>query len=71
MKVKVIIYPNMRVKEVNIEGMNKVKVVKLLKLLNYSNPYQVVVLVNGKVLTEDDEVSNGDLVKIFEVVSGG
>ena len=70
MIVRVRIYPTKR--EVTIEkpGRKVMRVMTLLRELGYG-VYEVVVVKGGKPLTEDDVVTDGDEVEVYEVRSAG
>lgn len=70
MKVKVIIYPNERVKEVVIEGKETVRVSYILRRIGF-NEFSVIVRLHGKVVMEDEAVSDGDVIEVYEVMSSG
>jgi sulfur carrier protein len=46
------------------------KIVDLLKQLNY-NPDVVAVRCNKKIVPEEERLTNGDLVEIIPIVTGG
>ena len=70
MIVRVKIYPTK--KEVTIEKPSRkaMRVMTLLRELGYG-VYEVVVVKSGKPLTEDDVVTDGDEVEVYEVRSAG
>ncbi len=70
MRVKIKLYPNERVKDVVIEDKATVKVLRILRMLGL-NQYHVIVVVNGRVVMEDYDVKDGDIVEIYEVISTG
>jgi len=43
------------------------RVIRLLSL----NPVEVVAAKNGEVVTEEEEVEDGDFIELYSVVSGG
>ncbi len=58
-----------RAKEIELKE-NKIIAEKLIRKLGFS-PDEVVVVRNGEVITEDDEIYDGDFVEIIPVASGG
>lgn len=66
--MKVRFVPENRVRTVNVEG--KVRIKDILKLLNI-NLETVVVIKGGKVVTEDEFVSDEDEITILKAISGG
>jgi sulfur carrier protein ThiS len=68
MRIKIIIYPNKRIKEIDVRG-KCIKVAKLLSILGYE-VNEVVVKVNETLVTEDDDLCVNN-VEIYEVVSSG
>ncbi len=46
------------------------RVLDLLEVLSL-NPVEVVAVKNGEVVTEDEEVNDGDEIELYSVVSGG
>ena len=67
MKIKV--YLEREAKELEIEFTGKT----IKDLLDYFNLdwSRFVVVKNGEIVTEDEEINEGDYVKILDVVSGG
>ena len=66
--MKVRFVPENKVRTVNVEG--KVRIKDILKLLNI-NLETVVVVRGGKVVTEDEFVSDEDEITILKAISGG
>ena len=66
-KVKVFLEETEEEKEIEFEGKT---VADLLKFLNIESS-RVVVVRNNEVITEDEEIKDGDYIKILDVVSGG
>ncbi len=74
MKVKIVIIPGREVKTVEFSGKDTISVQELLTFLGeeYGVPSSGFVAVkNGVVLTEDDEISDGDVIEVYRVASGG
>lgn len=67
MPIKVRIANNPRVKEINVE---KIKVKELLSMLGLLSEEYIVVKGN-EVITDEDEVVDGDEIVLYPVVSGG
>ena len=57
-----------RNKTYDFEGVTNVR--KILKRINI-NPESYLVVRNGKLLTEDDVIKDGEEIKIIAVISGG
>lgn len=73
MRVRVEVTPGGKTMEVEIEG-GKTTVRKLLNVVAPSLGVPAAGLVatrDGEVLLEDDVVRDGDLIKLYRVVSGG
>lgn len=49
---------------------SRATILDLLKLLG-QNQETVVVRVNGKIITEEERLADGDLVEILPIVTGG
>lgn len=58
----------LRNKTYDFEGDTNVR--KILKRINI-NPESYLVVRNGKLLTEDDVIKDGEEIKIIAVISGG
>lgn len=67
MAIKVILLGEDKELELNYE---KLKVAELFKLINIRLS-EYVVLRDGEILTEEDYIYDGDVVKLFTVKSGG
>jgi len=67
MKIK--IYLEREAKELEIEFNGK-NIKDLLKQLNLDWS-RFVIVKNGEIVTEDEEIKEGDYIKILDVVSGG
>jgi len=66
-KIKIFIEREGQEKEIEFEG----KTVKdLLDFLGLPSSEHVIIK-NGKVVSEDEEIEEGDYIKIIDVVSGG
>jgi len=68
--VRVRIYPNKKEVIIKKPGRKVMRVMSLLRELGYG-VYEVVVVKGGKPLTEDDVVTDGDEVEVYEVRSAG
>ncbi|MCD6340388.1 MAG: MoaD/ThiS family protein [Desulfurococcales archaeon] len=68
MSVKLKLYPSGEERSVDVSGV--LTVGDILKMLGL-DPSDYVVVKNGEVVTEDDVVSNGDVIEVYRVVSGG
>jgi sulfur carrier protein len=53
-----------------IKLMQSAKIADLLKQLNY-NPDVVAVRCNKKIVPEEERLTNGDIVEIIPIVTGG
>jgi len=58
-----------RAKEIELKE-KKIVAEELIRKLGFS-PDEVVVVRNGEVITEDDEIHDGDFVELIPVASGG
>ncbi len=67
--VRVVKYPSGKVIEVPLQG-TRIKVIRVLSFLGY-HPWQVLVVKEGVPITEDESLSNDDVLEIYEVVSSG
>ncbi len=67
--IKVAIYPGGRIRLIEFRK-SRVSVSRLLKELNYGI-YAAVVVKDGVPLTEDDLISDGDELEVYEVTSTG
>ena len=70
MRVKVVIYPDERLREVIVEGKESIRVSDILRRVGLDE-FGVIVRLRGKVVMEDEVVMDGDVVEIYEVMSGG
>jgi len=70
MRVKVVIYPDERLREVIVEGKESIRVSDILRRVGLDE-FGVIVRLRGKVVMEDEVVRDGDVVEIYEVMSGG
>jgi len=70
MIVEVVTYPGGELVKVDVGSKDVVPVAVVLRRLGY-RPYEVVVTVNGELVTEDDVVRDGDLVEVYKVMSVG
>ncbi len=70
MIVRVRIYPARKEVTIRKPGRGAMRVMTLLRELGYG-VYEVVVVKGGKPLTEDDVVTDGDEVEVYEVRSAG
>jgi len=68
--VRAKIYPIRREVTIRKPGRKVMRVMTLLRELGYG-VYEVVVVKGGKPLTEDDVVTDGDEVEVYEVRSAG
>lgn len=66
-KIKVFIERDYKEIEIEFNGKN------VLDLLNYLNLdwSRIIVVKNGEIVTEDEEIKDGDYIKILDAVSGG
>ncbi len=67
--IKIAIYPEGRIRLIEFRK-SRVSVRRLLKELNYGI-YAAVVVKDGVPLTEDDLISDGDELEVYEVTSTG
>jgi len=67
--IKITIYPGGRIKLIDFQK-QRISVRRLLKELNYG-VYAAVVVKDGMPLTEDDLISDGDELEVYEVTSTG
>ena len=67
--IKIAIYPGGRIRLIEFRK-SRVSVRRLLKELNYGI-YAAVVVKDGVPLTEDDLISDGDELEVYEVTSTG
>lgn len=70
MRVKVVIYPGERMREVMVEGKESIRVSDILRRVGLDE-FGVIVRLRGKVVMEDEVVRDGDVVEIYEVMSSG
>ena len=70
MRVKVVIYPDERLREVIVEGKESIRVSDILRRVGLDE-FGVIVRLRGKVVMEDEVARDGDVVEIYEVMSGG
>ena len=70
MRVKVVIYPDERMREVMVEGKESIRVSDILRRVGLDE-FGVIVRLRGKVVMEDEVVMDGDVVEIYEVMSSG
>ena len=70
MRVKVVIYPDERMREVMVEGKESIRVSDILRRVGLDE-FGVIVRLRGKVVMEDEVVRDGDVVEIYEVMSSG
>jgi len=70
MRVKVVIYPDKRMREVIVEGKESIRVSDILRRVGLDE-FDVIVRLRGKVVMEDEVVKDGDVVEIYEVMSSG
>jgi len=70
MRVKVVIYPDKRMREFIVEGKESIRVSDILRRVGLDE-FDVIVRLRGKVVMEDEAVKNGDVVEIYEVMSSG
>ncbi len=68
MPAKLKLYPSGEERSVDVRG--RITVRDILEMLGLE-PSDYVVVRNGEVVTEDDVVSDGDLIEVYRVVSGG
>lgn len=66
-KIKVFIERYLREEEIEFPGRN---VKDLLNMLNLDWSRHIVIK-NGEIVTEDEEINDGDYIKILDAVSGG
>ncbi|BFI73141.1 thiamine biosynthesis sulfur transfer protein [Nanoarchaeota archaeon] len=66
-KIKVFIERYNSENEIEFNGKN---IKELLNMLNLQSS-RFIVVKNGEIVTEDDEVNEGDYIKILDSVSGG
>ena len=70
MRVKVVIYPDKRMREVIVEGKESIRVSDILRRVGLDE-FDVIVRLRGKVVMEDEVVKDGDVIEIYEVMSSG
>jgi len=64
-----LISPDGSIKEIKIEDKD-MPIENLLKELGI-NPVEVIIAKNGKIVPEDETVTNEDVIKIIRVIHGG
>ncbi len=67
MKIKVYIEREDKEMEIEFNGKTVKDLLEYLKLPSS----EFVVMKNGEIVTEDEELKDGDYIKIIDVVSGG
>jgi len=70
MKVKVIMYPDERVREITIEGKENIKVREILRRIGLDE-FGVIVKLRNRIVMEDETIRDGDVLEVYEVMSGG